>query len=397
MTRTLVLERFAAASRRYRSAEPAAVCDLFGARKLLGSLRKAAAWLGADVSWPTKGRLLAAALRTRGSRTTRLGALVFAPDLFRRVRAGEFDRVACFSTKDFALAQLLAEETGHPCDELLGRGTQYFGELAFELLAVIPYAYWLHSAGRLEFTASTRDTRCLYYFSPRHEEATELRGYVPITEYPVGERGLRRYDRHEFPVHLDETKWRPPPYKEIYRNDVFRWGRETCVVGNKTSIEAYMQDGRPVNSLDTDLLLEVIGRLRHRYQVIYNRPRRSDIASDGTPPRESGDIEAVRRRFPDVICIQDVAADHPDLTFNELQLRIYANCGRFVSMLGGGSYLASYFGGTNVVYARRGWEVRCRAYENWFHRFSGARVVRAGSPAELLAAVEAELVRTVDR
>ena len=109
--------------------------------------------------------------------------------------------------------------------------------------------------------------------------------------------------------------------------------------------------------------------------------------------REAGDIEAVRSRYPDVLTIQDLHADHPDLSFNELQLALFAGCERFVSVLGGGSYLASYFGGTNVVYARRGWEVSCGAYGNWFHRFSGARVVAAGSPRDLLGAVERELLR----
>ena len=60
-------------------------------------------------------------------------------------------------------------------------------------------------------------------------------------------------------------------------------------------------------------------------------------------------------------------------------------------MLGGSSYLASYFGGTNVVFARRGWEVASGAYEQWFDRFSGARVIAAGSPRELLEAAEREL------
>ena len=56
------------------------------------------------------------------------------------------------------------------------------------------------------------------------------------------------------------------------------------------------------------------------------------------------------------------------------------------------SYLASYFGGTNIVYARKGWEVECGAFENWFDRFSGARVVAAGSPDELMRVVRRELL-----
>ena len=256
----------------------------------------------------------------------------------------------------------------------------------------MPYAYWLHRHGELEFTISTSDTRCLYYFSPRHEERPEARRYVPITDYPLGRPGRVRYDRKAFPARFDSSRWLPPPYREVYRNDRFRFERPLCVVANKTSSERYLRRGFTVNSMDTDLLLAVIGRLRDRYQVVYNRPRAADIVNDHQSVREAGDIEAVKRRYPDVVTIQDLAADNPDLSFNQLQLNLLAGCERFVSVLGGASYLASYFGGTNVVYARRGWEVSCGAFENWFDRFSGARVVAAGTPAELLGTVERELL-----
>jgi len=124
----------------------------------------------------------------------------------------------------------------------------------------------------------------------------------------------------------------------------------------------------------------------------YCRPRAADIVEDHQSVREGGDIEAIKRHYPDVLTIQDLHADNADLSFNELQLSLLAGSERFVSVLGGGAYLASYFGGTNVVYARRGWEVSCDAFDNWFHRFSGARVVAAASARELLGAVERELL-----
>lgn len=394
------LERFADPSRR---CEPGHIADrvtdvqiwnlpgfrnqpLDLARSVPGAV---ADWLTGDIPPGDRRKLLRACLCTGGAR---LGALARAPDLYRRARAGEVDRLACFSSKSFGLAGALAEATRAPADEVISRGTQYFGEFAFELLAVLPYAYWLHRNGQLDFTASTSDTRCLYYFSPRHEERPGPRRYVPISEYPVGRPGSVRYDRKAFPARFDSRRWLPPPYREVYRNDRFRFGRELCVVANKTSSERYLRRGFAVNSIGTDLLLAVIGRLGSRYQVVYSRPRASDIVNDHQSVREAGDIAAVKRTYPDVVTIQELATDNPDLSFNELQLNLLASCGRFVSVLGGGSYLASYFGGTNVVYARRGWEVSCAAFENWFDRFSGARVVAASTPAELLRAVERELL-----
>jgi hypothetical protein len=333
--------------------------------------------------------LLCACLNTRGAR---LGALAQGPDLWHRVRAGEIDRLALFSARGFPLATLLADQTHAAAHETIARGTKYFGEFAFELQAVIPYAYWLHRQGLLEFTISTADTRCLYCFSPNHEERPVPRRYVPITEYPAGQAGKLRYDRLAFPASLDTRQWLPPPYKQLYRNDRFRFAKETCVVFNKTSTESYLGHDVAINSLDEALLLAVIGKLRTRYQVIYNRPRAADIINDHQEIREVGDIDAVKLRYPDVLTMQELHADNACLSFNQLQLSVLSNCDKFVSVLGGGCYLASYFGGTNVVYARQGWEVSCSAFESWFHAFSGARVVAAGTSRDLLRAVERELL-----
>jgi hypothetical protein len=333
--------------------------------------------------------VLSACLATGGAR---VGALLRAPDLWRRAGATSARRLAVFSAKDFGLAHLLAERIGAAPDELLARGTKYLGEFAFELLAVIPYAYWLHSRGELEFTISSPDTAALYYFSPHHEERPGERRYVPITDYPVGRGRFLRYDTHRFPTHLDTARWVPPPYKKRFRSQRFDFDRELCIVFNKTSSELYLRRGFAVNSMDVGLALAVVGKLRRRYQVVYCRPRASDIVADHQKIRDTGDIDAIASRYPDVLTIQQLHAANRDLSFNELQLALLAASERFVSVVGGGSYLASYFGGTNVVYARRGWEVACGAFDNWFHRFSGARVVAAGTPRDLVAAVEREFL-----
>jgi hypothetical protein len=393
-----VLERFSDPSRRCEpgwaesSGYETAISDLTGGwngwRSFIASL---SALLMDPLSVSDRIRLLVACLGTGGAQRA---ALAGAAELLRKVRAGQIESIACFSAKDFALAELLAKETGLPCLEQLSRRTQYFGEFGFELLAVVPYAYWLHRQGLLERTIGSLDTRCLYYFSENHEERPVKRHYVPITEYPIGERGsLFRYDRTTFPKALDTRKWLPAPYREAFRDERFRWEKEICILSNKISDEQFSEDspmGPPTNFIATELLLRLIGMLRGRYQVIYNRPRASDIANDHQTIREIGDIEAIKRAFPDTVTIQELHSQYPKLSFNELQLRLYSCCQRFVSVLGGSAYLSSYFGGTNIVFARRGWEVDCGAYERWFDRFSGARVVAIGSGRELLQAVERE-------
>jgi hypothetical protein len=398
--RVVAIERFSESSRRCEPSRIAGTTDEVviwdlalppdPARYLVQRMPGVvAAWLTYPMSRGERWRLLRACLSTRGAQ---LGSLVQGPDLWRRVRAGEVDRVAVFSARQFRLATLLADPLPEPARETISRGTKYFGEFGFELLAVIPYAYWLHRQGRLKFTIATADTRCLYCFSPDHEERAVPRRYVPITEYPAGQAGKRHYDHLGFPAVLDTRQWLPPPYKQLFGNDRFRFAKEGCVIFNKTSDEAYLGAGFAVNTFDEELLLALIAKLRPRYQVIYNRPRAADIVTDHQEIREPGDIAAVKRRYPDVLTMQELHRDNADLSFNELQLNVLSNCDKFVSVLGGGAYLASYFGGTNVVYARQGWEVSCSAFENWFHRFSGARVVSTGTPRDLLRAVQRELV-----
>lgn len=349
---------------------------------LPGRCLKAAASILADrrLSPADKRALIAGALATRGAR---FAALAGAPDILRLLRSQRFSRIDCYGSRGFALVAFLSRHFGIPCREFLATGTRYFGEFAFELLTVIPYAYWLHRQGRLQITQSTRDTRCLYYFSARHEELPHARSFVPVPEYPNGATSPVRFDKHAFPKQLDLTQWLPPPYKETFRNSTFRWAKPLCIVCNKFTREPSVLLHRARNYISVPDLLKLLALLTPRYQVVYVRPRPNDIVNDHQAIRDLGDFEALQNHFPDVLTIQQLHAWHPELTFNELQLRLFANCERFVSVLGGASYLASYFGGTNIVYAREGWEVNCDAYRNWFHLFSGARVLRAASPRQL--------------
>jgi hypothetical protein len=336
-----------------------------------------------------KRRLIASALATGGAPLT---ALAGTHDAVRLLRSRRFDRIDCFSNRDFPLVPFLGGLFSVPWRDYLLDGTRYFGEFAFELLAVVPYAYWLNRNGRLKFTQACADTGCLYYFSPAHEEFARRRSYVPITDYPSARTSLLRWDVHAFPVFLDTANWIAPPYKSIYRNDTFRWAKELCIVCNKYTVEPSVGFRRTVNFLPVPVLIELLALLTPHYQVVYVRPRPEDIVGDHQAIRDLGEFDVIRARFPEALTIQQIHAAHPQLSFNELQMRLFANCERFVSVLGGSSVLASYFSGTNVVYAREGWEVSCNAYANWFHLFSGARVLSAGTHQEWLNIVRREFV-----
>jgi len=54
--------------------------------------------------------------------------------------------------------------------------------------------------------------------------------------------------------------------------------------------------------------------------------------------------------------------------YNITQLIYACSSNLKVSVQGGGSILASLGGGTNIILAKKGQELKCNAYNNWYHK-----------------------------
>ena len=250
------------------------------------------------------------------------------------------------------------------------------------MIAVVPYAYWLHTKNRLHRTTSTKDTKCLYYFSSDHIELEVDRKWDKDC--------LQKYPNKVVHVKdLKTSKWLPPPYKLIYANDRYRWEKPLCIIGNKYTTE---WKGPPINFLSLELLEQIIDSLQDRYQIIYNRPYKH-ISVDGQKSMDFGDYEMIRNDYPEVIFLDELFKDNGDhSTFNKIQFEIYANCDHFISVQGGGSVLSSYFGGTNLILAKRGHELNCNSYSNWYDKFAGTRIRHTNSDEKLLEFIRSEFL-----
>ena len=255
----------------------------------------------------------------------------------------------------------------------------YDGEFGLEMQLVIPYAYYLHQKNLLGRTTSAQDTRCLYYFAPQHKEKYRTRRWIDPDEPP--RRMLPNRTEHTF--HLNTSQWTPPPYRKQFANRRFVWDKEPLVIMNKFCIE---WGERSYNFIDVPILEQIIATLKDRYQLIYCRPRTEDIVADDNAIRSFGDFDLIDRHFPEVLTIQRLHQQNPDLSFNTLQFMVYANCRRFISVQGGTSVLASYFGGSNIIYVVKGDELTHGDY-NHFPLYSGARICPCFSEANLLACV----------
>jgi hypothetical protein len=259
----------------------------------------------------------------------------------------------------------------------------YNHEFAYELISVIPYAYYLWINGELEKTISAKLTEPLYYFSPDHE----------IDPTPRGMQG-KGYIRSKIPnlqIHkpkLNTKQWIPPPYKDEFKNDEFIWDKPTICICNR-----YNKEWRrpPINFFSLDILDKMFDLLADKFQIVYFGTDILDDMQDLAHSMYLGDAQLCKHH-PKVILFQDMLKDSV-YTWNELMLMVFANCDHFITMNGGYSVMASYFGGTNVIYCKESKELnpKINSFNNWYHLFGGSKIIHCDSYDKVLNAIKGKL------
>lgn len=253
----------------------------------------------------------------------------------------------------------------------------FHGEFDQELRYVLPFAYWHHLNGTLQQTISSSNTRPFYFFSENHMEKYQKR---------VWQAG---YDYYDVPnmTHSPSfsfTKWARVPLKSHYKNDLFVFGKPILVIANKYNIE---WDKPPINFLDIPALDRIVSKFKQSYQIIYNRPLSSQIVVDNSEIMDLNEHAWLRKTHPEVILMNDLHEEHRNrvTNFNHLQLLVYANCDRFISMHGGTAALASYFEGINIILSHPGggMEHHFNEYDTIFPALSGAKILHAKNTADV--------------
>lgn len=249
----------------------------------------------------------------------------------------------------------------------------YGVEFGYELIAAIPFAYRLYQKGELTGTVSNHDTACLYYFSPDHQESLHERHYKYVSV--ARKKGFIP----NITVHLKEldlSRWAPPPYNDYYSNDEFDFDLVVC---NKYNYEWRKP---PINFIDVDTLDKIFLAHPDR-KILYSHMTSSFGRDDTVESLDLGEFDMVARH-KNVTTIQDLAEQYKHkYSFNMLQCMVYANCFKFITVQGGTSVFASYFGGRNVIFAKRGNELKVGSY-NWYSLFGGSSIRVANTMEELL-------------
>jgi len=248
------------------------------------------------------------------------------------------------------------------------------GEFAPELQFALPFAYWHFKNGTLKSTHSSKFTKELYFFSPEHHEDYTVRSNEGNYNFEV--------PRILYSQDYDMKKWLPVPLKEQYQNNIYTYDKPILIIANRYNME---WDGPPISYYDIPTLEFIISTLKSKYTIIYNRPRPEHITTDNSDTYDLNEFEWLESNHPEVILMENLYKENKAKAnnFNHLQLMVYANASRFISVHGGTATLASYFGGINLIISKKGPEHHFNCYQTLYPKFSGAKILHAKSDEEV--------------
>jgi len=243
-------------------------------------------------------------------------------------------------------------------------------EYGYELLSAYPYAYHLHLKGQLNGTISGYDTKPLYFFSPNHTEVNERRAFLNI--HKAKHDGIPNTIIHRAELDWDQMTF--PLLKEYYRDKATTFNKPTVCICNRYTKE---WAGDPINFFDIPMLKKMFEMLKDKYQIVYVSisgkqeyyDNNEEICIDDKNFIE-GDYDA------DDVCHIDRIIQEQNVSFNEAVLRVFAGCDKFITMNGGYSILASYFGGENIIYSKYTQELRddVNSFHRWYYRIGGSTI-----------------------
>jgi len=250
-------------------------------------------------------------------------------------------------------------------------------EFGYELQLVIPYAYHLYKNNLLNKTTSSFMTKELYYFSKNHEEKYKLRR--------SNEPNVPNKTPHVKELNYD--KYTPPPYKSIYKNEYFVYDKPLLIIHNKYNEE---WNKAPINFIDKNTLNEIFNLFINKYTIIYLRPKSKNIISDNSKIHSLNENDLLNSyNIIDGNKLYEETKNKYNINnFNHFQLLIHANCNNFISVQGGNSVLASYFGGTNIIYSKDGGELNCDAYNGHYKKYSNCNILHSNNYPEFIQIIK---------
>lgn len=252
-------------------------------------------------------------------------------------------------------------------------------EFGYELLSAVPYAYELHLQGKLSGTVSGQLSEPLYYFSSNHKINPEKRSWYNTEK-------ARAASLPYIKIHKPELQPKNfPPYKEQFANDQFKWDKPTLCICNRANIE---WEHSIINYFDEEILTWLFENLKDQYHIVYFPIMIPESIQDNLKPINVFDDISLANKYG-VDVFTDIMGDH----WNEIILKVFANCEHYITMNGGYSILASYFSGQNIIYSKRGIvetkEIKQGSFWRWYPNINNVQTLHVPDHSQLKEKVQA--------
>lgn len=281
-------------------------------------------------------------------------------------------------------------------------------EFGIELALAIPFAYWLHQNNQLDGVVTSKGMKPYYFFCDNVKEeflSRTIDNDLALAEVPnkwihhnslaiTGKEYHHLTTDEQTQVNgvLDYSKWICPPFREYYKNDEYKFDKPVVFITNKYNME---HGEIPLGYFNIPCLYELFDYFKEKgYTVIYkratNKEKEFTIDQNEYNSLQQGyhDITAnvegigvitdfeLCKYFDNVILIDDLVKESK-YSYNKTQLKIMANCSRFVTVCGGNSILSSLFGGAVISYIHKGKELRPNYFgpNSYFRKLSNANVI----------------------
>ena len=176
---------------------------------------------------------------------------------------------------------------------------------------------------------------------------------------------------------LDYRKWKVPDFTKQYKNNRFLFNKPFIVVSNRYNWE---HGTKPVGYFDIKCLYEIFNYLTEKgYLVIYKRPKNTEFPPDQNEMATlhnkeilSANVDGIgeitdhelTNYYEDVILFDDIVKENGDLTYNEVQLKLFANADKFVAMSGGSTWLLNLFKKPTITYLYNSSDLRENFWES---------------------------------
>lgn len=220
-----------------------------------------------------------------------------------------------------------------------------FKEFCYTLWYDVPKAYYFYKSGKEIETKGKIGTDKIFYFSKKHTEEKKHDWNRPNI---TCEEPQPFYTKENFCLSNDK-EWLPPPYKEVFKNDIFIYEKPILTVNNKTTKEW----GGRYNYLDLEYIKKIIKIFGDNYQIVYIKPPIGESNRYQQDPVGYFDIkeyEFFEKHHPEIVYSQKLMQEYPDKSFNEIQMMLLANSEHHIATAGGEAAIASYFGGDLFIY-----------------------------------------------